>query len=233
VFISSIWFFMVCRRENYTIATLLKDAWNSGDERTRWLVFHGINSYTVFTSAYRFDFPISKLTQRDLDDKVKPLGEIYARKFRKSRKLKVLAVRILYYLPVIALCLSLIMDVIVSTGLIVTSFRYPEAHILMPLALELLYWLLASSMLAVDIYLCGKIYRFAQSTEDVLADYRQRLINVHHRLTSILSVVEEDGDNDDVRADHFVCTYRLHRIGHDVQLLLPCFINVDADVPAN
>ena len=53
--------------ENYTIATLLKDGWNTGEEATRWRIYHAINSYTVFTTSYPFTKPFSALKEPELN----------------------------------------------------------------------------------------------------------------------------------------------------------------------
>jgi hypothetical protein len=50
LYIISLWFFYSMRRENHLIANLLIDADRSTDQEIKLAVYHGIASYTVFTT---------------------------------------------------------------------------------------------------------------------------------------------------------------------------------------
>src|SRR5947209_5603805 len=67
--IVSSWYFYVARRENYTIAVLLRDSWNTGDNDTRYRVYHDINAYTIFTNVLYNNSSIQDLSQPDPLDK--------------------------------------------------------------------------------------------------------------------------------------------------------------------
>jgi hypothetical protein len=64
LFVLSIWYFFCIRRENHLIGNLLIDAKKSNDTATSLSVFHGISSYTVFTTIGEDDDPIDSLQRQ-------------------------------------------------------------------------------------------------------------------------------------------------------------------------
>jgi hypothetical protein len=60
LYVLTTWFFYCIRRENHLIARLLIDADQSHDDDLKLAVYHGINSYTVFTTIGD-DYPIDRL----------------------------------------------------------------------------------------------------------------------------------------------------------------------------
>jgi hypothetical protein len=97
LFFLSIWFFFSARRENHTIALLLRDTKNEPDE-VRTSIFHSIISYLVFLTIRPTDDPID-----DLEDKAPIRGHLVALRA---------IVGLLLFLPSFSIFVAIMCDVL-------------------------------------------------------------------------------------------------------------------------
>ena len=96
---------------------------------------------------------------------------------------KAAAVEVLYYLPVIALSLSFVMDVAVAIGVWPSDFRIPGEKPLTSTGWNFFYWGIACLLLALNGFLCHKVSSYAKATEALLGEYRKWLRDKHYRKT--------------------------------------------------
>jgi hypothetical protein len=107
--IAAIWLYYSIRRENYTIGTLLFDYYYANDH-IRWLVYHGINSATVFTNVIHGDAPFRSSTQEPPN--------------RPLRSVRFMA-GCLWYLPIFSLWFIIFVDIL-SAVWWSSPFREPD-----------------------------------------------------------------------------------------------------------
>ena len=95
--VAGIWLFYSIRRENHTIGLLLYD-YNDADDQIKWLIYHGINSSSVFTLTH----------VRLGDDPFKSVN-----KFPSKNQLKFVRYMAgrLWYLPIISLWFIIVIDI--------------------------------------------------------------------------------------------------------------------------
>jgi hypothetical protein len=157
----NIWFFYTVRGENYTIGYLLRDTVNESPE-TRWMVFHGIISYSVFTLINNSDKPVDRLKGP------RPLG--HRVEFARA------AYRILFYFPPISVVLLILSDVL-SVFYLASPFRDNQRDALWrvlgaPELWQAAFWWLVALVLSVLIArLSSKIGQFNHVTEKLLGEY--------------------------------------------------------------
>jgi Protein of unknown function (DUF2934) len=161
LFVTSIWFFFSTRRENYTIGYLLRDT--RGDERdTRWMIFHGVISFSVFTNISNVDKPIKSIKGPNPRDNTVD----FARP----------AYRALYFLPSIAIAMLLIQDVL-SVFVLVSPFREPQDKPLLSslhredIIYSIIWWTFSIVFGLLTSILCWKSMKFSMATEQVLTEY--------------------------------------------------------------
>jgi hypothetical protein len=176
--VALVWFYLAVRRENYSLGWLLMN-YNRAPLPLRWLVYHGINSYSVFTNVRHADNPITSIDQVPRDEPVRFLRGVTAH---------------LYKLPFYALVLLLVLEI---ASLVRTSpFRPPFDQSAMGVLpafdqtvmgilihkgewyeiLSVLFWRLVALALLIPVYrLCRRIDTFAKATEKNLATFLDRL----------------------------------------------------------
>jgi hypothetical protein len=165
-----IWYYFSVRRENYTIASLLNE---TRDESTalRWMVFHGINSQTVFTNVHLKDKPPT-------DQPVGKLGQVPE---DETGRFPRLAHKILVFFPVIAVMFTLMLDFL-SVYWFPSPFNMFQGQRPIAVIREYpsrrkietycwLWWFVTLVLCAAITWLCGKIATFESKTESVLSDY--------------------------------------------------------------
>ena len=174
--IACMWFYLSIRRENYNIGQLVRDAVQefvgSNDASLLWRVYHGINSYTIFTRVVRSDVPIENIKgEQARNEEWSFLGRKHS------------FISFLYYLPVIATGLALVFDMLsVYTFTFRSGFRHPDDRPLFQIIREKdpgeeywlwLWWIVTFMAVSLLISLCMKAARFASSTESVMAQLLQ------------------------------------------------------------
>lgn len=165
--IISIWLFFSVRRENHTIGLLLQETQDCDAARLH-MIFHGVVSYSVFTTVTKIDSPIRNLRIQNSE------GSVW---FVRT------AFRILVLLPSVAILFLLVMDII-SIFHLAAPFResheplyhggsIPDGDWPRRVAMETLGWVL----LTLTTILCGNAIRYNNGTESVLREYDKLLRN--------------------------------------------------------
>jgi hypothetical protein len=164
MFVALIWFYFSIRRENFVIGFLCYDY--KGPEHSadvKWRIYHGINSFSVFTNVRHSDNPFETIS------KIPPN--------KQSRLLRPIPTTLLF-LPIIAVASILILDVI--SLFMMSPFRPDEERPIFVLLKGHLYgelfgivfwWIVAAALALPNVYLCYRINWFANSTERVLRQY--------------------------------------------------------------
>lgn len=161
LFVISIWFFFSTRRENYTIGYLLRET-REDDHDTRWMIFHGIISFSVFTNISNVDNPINSVRG--------PAPRDNTVDFARP------AYRTLYFLPSIAIAMLLIQDVL-SVFLLASPFRESQDSALWSLLnkhdviYSFIWWAFSIAFGVLTFILCLKSMKFSMATEQVLTEY--------------------------------------------------------------
>ncbi len=161
--VALVWFYFVIRRENHTIGRLLLD-YHASAPAVRWLIFHGINSHTVFSNVGQSDEPITSVSQRPVDK------EVWLLRFLSHW---------LYYLPFAGLSFLIALEIFSLFR--VSPFRPPPEKWVITILLEkhqcweiitIVFWRLLSVVLAIPVfYLCRRISKFDCATENVLREF--------------------------------------------------------------
>jgi hypothetical protein len=165
--VALMWFYLCMRREHYTIGYLLYD-YRDADPATQWLIFHGVNLYTVFTTVGHSDIPMNSLQTEP--------------SFKEWRGLRS-AIFWLHSLPAVALSVVIFLDV---TSLFMASpFREDPNEPLFQLLLRggsteelarVVFWDVVGLGLLVLVYrLCARVRGFARATQDILFAFKQKL----------------------------------------------------------
>jgi hypothetical protein len=166
--IALIWFYFVIRRENHTIGRLLID-YRDSPKPIRWLIFHGINSYTVFSNVGQSDEPIGSITVQPQEHQVPPLRFLS---------------HYLYFLPFVGLSFIIILEI--HSLFRVSPFRPPFDKWVITILWEhqqqqceffgelfwVILWRLLAIVLAIPVFrLCRRISRFDYATEFALRQF--------------------------------------------------------------
>lgn len=164
--IISVWFFYSARRENRAIGTLLRDAHTLKDWHVRYMVYQGI---------------VHNLVLIDLGRGVKPISDYKKEESEEIRHLPVVsgALKILFYLPVLAIFFVLLMDIL-------TLFYLPAplrpSHKSLGGIIPAAVWLKVGAMegiafllLLLTAFLCRKVREFVNATEALMKEYRADL----------------------------------------------------------
>lgn len=164
LFIITIWFYYIMRRENHLIGRLLQDTQNH-TFNVREAVLHGIASNLVFTTMSRTDDPI-----KNLDAPPRNVTEDFP-----SRGL----LRLLLYLPVVTIGFVLLFDILTVFALS-APFRYPHNHLLdtlkgVPAAKAIIFDIVALFFGTLTFFRCRDIERYEEATATVLRQYARRL----------------------------------------------------------
>lgn len=159
--IISLWFFFNIRRENHTIAILLRDT-KAASNKLKDIVFHGIVSSLVFTTVTKHDNAITSLNQHEVQ---KP--SYIARK----------GVSLLIYLPAITILFVFITDVL-TLLYFPAPFRFPHEPLVGLLGktewtrlaiMEIIRLILGT----IAFFLCHKVSSFDKATSILLEEYSQ------------------------------------------------------------
>jgi hypothetical protein len=160
LFVMSIWFFFSTRRENYTIGYLLRET-REDDLDTRWMIFHGVISFSVFTNISNVDKPVSSIKG--------PAPRDNTVDFARP------AYRTLYFLPSIAIAMLLILDVL--SVFLASPFRESQEKPLWSLLntreviYSIIWWGFSVTFGVLTTILCWKSMKFSMATERVLTEY--------------------------------------------------------------
>jgi hypothetical protein len=162
LYIISTWLFFSVRRENHIIGELLQDTQGCSWE-VQNMVFHGVVVYSVFTTATKIDEPIRKLN----DVPGKERSELARGTFI-----------LLIYMPVIAIGLLIILDVL-SVLYFESPFRFPNTS-LIKANLTGIEWgkiivfdLIAFFLCIINYFSCHEIHRYNSYTGDLLKEYQK------------------------------------------------------------
>jgi hypothetical protein len=165
LYVLTMWFFYCMRRENHLIANLLVDADQKNDREISLAAFHGIASYTVFTTIGG-DEPIRAV--RPSAPRVNRLPPVHWINI------------VLFFLPAITILVMILGDV--ASLFQVSPFR-PSGDPLWKL-LASWEWVQIAAIEAVAIFLlaltaikCIEILKFERATEDVLREFRDILFH--------------------------------------------------------
>jgi hypothetical protein len=163
--IVSIWSFFTTRRENYTIGYLLRETCHD-DRDTRWMIFHGVISYSVFTNISNVDQPISSIRGPAPRDNAVDFARV--------------AYRALYFLPCIAIAMLLMLDVL-SVFILASPFRTSHSRPLLSelslgdIVASVIWWCVALGLGIPTYILCLRALRFSRATEKVLTEYWEEI----------------------------------------------------------
>jgi hypothetical protein len=163
IIIATIWLYFSARRENCTIGLLLYDH-RDADKSKQWLVFHAINSCSVFTNVVYVDASIRDFKQLPDDSRIWFVRLIY---------------RALYFLPGFSLVLALFFD-LMSVYCLASAFRDNDEPIYKQLSIRELWtyvgWWLASLVALVAVAILNyQTYDFANATEEALHKFLKYL----------------------------------------------------------
>lgn len=164
--IISIWLFFSVRRENHTIGLLLQETQDC-DAAMLNRVFHGVISYSVFTTVSRIDAPITNL-QISQNRK----GNVWFVRY---------AFKILVFLPSIAILFMILMDII-SIFYLAAPLRDPHDPLISGGAILPGDWVrravmetLGCMLLILTTILCYNAIKYNNGTESVLREYDKLL----------------------------------------------------------
>jgi hypothetical protein len=158
----SLWLFFSIRRENHTIAELLRD---TKDDLAviHQFVYFAISSFLVFTTLSPSDSPIDNLEETEV---------------RKTYYLARWAIGFLFYLPALVLGFVIFMDFFSIYGLSsVASYPHNPLKREIGHGNQVKFWTMETCAAALGLataVLCRKINRFQQATTKVLRDYLDR-----------------------------------------------------------
>jgi hypothetical protein len=116
--IAVIWLFYSIRRENHTIGMMLTD-YSIADDRIKWLIFHGVNSSTVFTNVSHGDEPFRALARPSNSKQRAVIRSMASAVIRSMAKL-------LRYLPIFSLGFIILADIF--SMFCFSPFREPDVQ---------------------------------------------------------------------------------------------------------
>lgn len=164
--IISVWFFYSARRENRAIGTLLRDAYRLEDWRVRYMVYQGIVHNLVLIELGRGVKPIRNFKEDESDD-IKHLPIVSG------------ALKVLFYLPVLAIFFVLFMDILT---LFYLHAPLRPSHKPLGGIIPTNVWvkvvimeIVAFTLLLLTEFLCRKVREFINATEKLLKDYRMEI----------------------------------------------------------
>jgi hypothetical protein len=165
LYVLTLWFFYCMRRENHLIANLFIDALENGDQEINLSAYHGIASYTVFTTIGSDD----------------PIQIIHPRPPREMALARVHPTNIalaLFFLPPFTISFTIITDVISLFR--VSPFRFSTD----PLIFNMNKWewtevvvieTVAALIFILTLIKCREILKFERATEGVLRQFHDCL----------------------------------------------------------
>jgi hypothetical protein len=162
LFILSIWFFFSARRENHTIALLLRDTKNESDD-VRTTIFHSVVSYLVFLTIRPTDDPID-----DLEEKAATRGHMVALRA---------VVGILFFLPSFCILAAIACD---ALSIFVFPAPFREGHQPLAKAVDISFgqWALwggiegfALALAFGTFFLSWRALKFESATGRILKQY--------------------------------------------------------------
>lgn len=159
LFIISIWFFFSLRRENHLIGSLLRETQDQGGETMEY-VYHGIVSYLVFTVVTDSDAPLRDLRGTEVTHR---------------RILMRGALRVLFFLPAVAIAFVILMDVFSVAG-ISAALRFPHVPLISHLDawdwFKLVLFELSALVFGLATCLvCIRAVEYEAGTGDMLREY--------------------------------------------------------------
>jgi hypothetical protein len=173
--VALLWYYFVIRRENHTIGRLLFD-YHNAPVAVRWLIFHGINSYTVFSNIGQSDDPIISITEPPVEKKV------WLLRFLSHN---------LHYLPFAGFALLIGLELLSLVR--ASPFRPPFNKCVISILWEegrageifwLVVWRLVGIALAYPVFcLCWRINWFAHATEDNVRGFHDELTGEQRPVT--------------------------------------------------